>query len=91
MNIPNDSAETVNFHFFLFNSYETILLIDSNPSFYTTRTKRNLYDPVHDVIWQESDTQLQMKSRLKMLTDDGWMPDASIYLKLTYEPTAQVS
>ena len=48
------------------------------------------------VIWKELASRFQRRCRLKMLTDNGRTdngrtPDACIYYKLTYEPSAQVS
>ena len=67
----------------------------SNQSSYPTGIKNITFRslPIDDIcgIWKESASWLQRRCRLKMLTDDGRTPDACIYYKLTYEPSAQVS
>ena len=73
LNIPNDSGEIVNFHFSHYKSMENISC-HSNQSSYPTGTKNIcfLLSPPVDamcVIWKESATRFQRRSRLKMLTN----------------------
>ena len=78
-NIPNDSAESVNFHFSHYKSME-IISCQSNQSSYPTRIKNFSFPLPVDaicVIWKEWPSRLQRRCHLKMLTD-GRIPDACI-------------
>ena len=82
-------------YFSYYKSMETISC-HSNQSSYPTRIKKHnfLFPLPIDamcVIWKESAFWFQRRCRLKMLTDDRRTPDACIYYKLTYEPSAHVS
>ena len=97
--IPNETENIVNF---LFSHYKPmgILSCHSNQGSYPTGIK-NIFSfplPIGAIcrIWKESASRLQRRCHLKMLTDgrrtdDGRTPDACIYYKLTFEPSAQVS
>ena len=91
-----------NFHFSHYKSMGTISCHSDQRSYPTGIKKHNFSFPLPKdamcVIWKESASRFQRRCRLKMLTDgrttddDGRRtPDACIYYKLTYEPSAQVS
>ena len=71
LNIPNSSAEIVNFQFSHYKSMETISCHSNQNSY----KKHNVLFPLPIdamcVMWKESDSLLQRRCCLKMLTDDG--------------------
>ena len=87
-NIPNDSAEIVNFHFSHYKSMGTLSCHSNQSSFPTGIKKHKFLSPIPVdamcVIWKKSASWLQMRCSLKMLTDAGRTPDACLYFKLTY-------
>ena len=81
-NIPNDSAEIVNFHFSHYKSMETISCHSNQSSYPTGMHIIFVPLPVDAicVIWKESATRLQRRSRLKMLTDGRRTDDGCLYI-----------
>ena len=70
----------------------------SNKSSYPTGIKTQLFVPptYRCYMWNMERIRLTASEEMSFenvdgRTDDGRTPDASIYYKLTYEPTAQVS
>ena len=91
---PLRQKKNANLHFSHYKSMGA-LSCHCNQSSYPTGIKNNFSFPLPiDAIcgiWKESASRLQRRCPLKMLTDNGRTPDACIYYKLTYEPSAQVS
>ena len=95
--IPNISIETeknANFHFSHYKSMGTISC-HSNQSSYPTGIKNittyRCYMCNMERIRLTASEEMSFENVDGRTTDDGRMPDACIYYKLTCEPTAQVS
>ena len=96
-NIPNDSAEIVNFQFSHYKSMETISC-HSNQSSYLTGIKKTSFRSPTCRCYMYNMERIGLRASEEMLfenvdgrTTDGRTPGACIYYKLNYEPTAQVS
>ena len=100
--IPNISIETekknANFHFFHYKSMETISC-HSNQSSHPTRIKNITFVPPTcrcfvcnmEKIGLTASEEMSFENVDGRTTDGRRTPDACIYYKLTYEPSAQVS